>query len=56
MKDEDLPTMTLTEFHEQAKRDKLVLFDDYVAKVSGFMREHPGGPFLIERVIGSDIG
>ena len=47
--------MTLAEFNEKAKRDKLVLLDDIVLDVSGYMDNHPGGRFTLEHTLGTDI-
>jgi len=49
--------MNLFEFNSRVKSgDQLVLFNNYVVDLSSFVREHPGGPFLIKRVIGKDVG
>lgn len=40
--------MTIDEFREKIKKgEKLVILDDMVLDVSGFMRNHAGGQFVI---------
>lgn len=51
-----LNQITLTEFNSRVKDgEKLVLLDDMVIELSRFAYSHPGGAFLIDFHIGSDI-
>ena len=48
--------MTLDEFNFRVKNgEKLLLLDDMVVELSRFAYCHPGGAFLIEFNVGSDI-
>ena len=50
------PSMTERELDERVKGGaKLVLLDDLVLDVSGFIAAHPGGKFLIEHNVGKDV-
>lgn len=49
-------TITIDEFSSKIKSgEKLVILDDLVLDVSGFMRNHAGGRFVIEQNVGRDI-
>jgi len=48
--------ITTEEFNKRVVGgEQLVLLDDLIVDVSEFMREHPGGRFLIEHNVGRDI-
>ena len=48
--------MTLHEFEERLRGGaKLMILDDLVLDVSEFARYHPGGRFVIEHTVGTDI-
>lgn len=48
--------ITCEEFENLIKNGKkLVILDDLVLDVSSYMKEHPGGKFLVETNIGRDI-
>lgn len=48
--------MSIQEFdHEIEAGKKYVILDDYVLDCSRFMKQHPGGLFLISQHIGRDV-
>ena len=50
------PSITEKELDDRVKAGaKLVLLDDLVLDVSGFIAAHPGGKFLIEHNVGKDV-
>ena len=49
--------MSLTEFNDKVKAGKhYTLYNGYVINLFKFGGEHPGGRFLLDRVIGQDCG
>lgn len=49
--------MTVEQFNKRVKgkKESFVILDDLVLDVTDYMEEHPGGSFLLEHTIGSDI-
>ncbi len=50
-------TMTESEFNAAIKKGrKLALYNEYVINMFWYFGEHPGGQFLLDRCVGSDLG
>lgn len=48
--------MDLHEFEARLRKgEKLVILDDLVLDIAEFARYHPGGKFVIEHTVGTDI-
>ncbi|CAI2168967.1 20040_t:CDS:10 [Funneliformis geosporum] len=53
---DQLPTMTLDEFNQRVIRGmKLVIVEGMIFDISKWMKYHPGGVKILQRVIGTDI-
>lgn len=50
-----IANMTLEEFNQRSALEGLVLLDDLVLDVSDYMNSHPGGKFVMEHTIGTDV-